>query len=169
MALGRRGPPPQPTHLRLLRGNPSRRPVNRNEPQPARAAEIPAPPDFLTGYAREEWARIAPELFRLGLLTIVDEPALAAYCTSFATFRTAVETLAKMGEADPVSRALMIKTVKGGATQNPLFLTARQAANDMLRVAAEFGMTPAARSRLNSPFGPPPGPSKFDGLMGPRA
>jgi len=29
-----RGPPPKPTYLRILEGNPSKRPLNRNEPQP---------------------------------------------------------------------------------------------------------------------------------------
>lgn len=28
------GPPKTPTHLRLVRGNPSKRPINKNEPQP---------------------------------------------------------------------------------------------------------------------------------------
>ncbi|POV37403.1 phage terminase small subunit P27 family, partial [Enterobacter cloacae complex sp. ECNIH16] len=29
------GPPKTPTHLRLVRGNPSKRPINENEPKPA--------------------------------------------------------------------------------------------------------------------------------------
>jgi hypothetical protein len=32
--MGRRGPPPQPTKLRLLSGNPGKRPLPRAEPQP---------------------------------------------------------------------------------------------------------------------------------------
>lgn len=28
------GPPKTPTHLRLVRGNPSKRPINENEPKP---------------------------------------------------------------------------------------------------------------------------------------
>ncbi len=30
------GPPKTPTHLRLVRGNPSKRPINENEPKPTR-------------------------------------------------------------------------------------------------------------------------------------
>ena len=43
----------------------------------------------------------------------------------------------------------MIKTTNGNAIQNPLVGTANKAATDMVRFAAEFGMTPSARSRIN--------------------
>jgi phage terminase small subunit len=60
----------------------------------------------------------------------------------------------------------VVKTSKETAVENPLFLAVRQSAADVLKFSAEFGMTPAARVRLNNPFGPPPGPGKFDGLLG---
>jgi phage terminase small subunit len=47
---------------------------------------------------------------------------------------------------------------------NPLVKIARGAAADMLRFAAEFGLTPVARSRL-SVAGRLSGPGKFDGLL----
>ena len=48
--------------------------------------------------------------------------------------------------------------------QNPLVLTARQAAGDMVRFAAEFGFSPAARSRISNIDGEDP-ESKFSGLL----
>ncbi|KAB0993994.1 phage terminase small subunit P27 family, partial [Cronobacter sakazakii] len=39
------GPPKTPTHLRLVRGNPSKRPINKNEPQPP-AGVPPTPKHF---------------------------------------------------------------------------------------------------------------------------
>ena len=39
------GPPKTPTHLRLVRGNPSKRPINENEPKPA-AGVPPTPKHF---------------------------------------------------------------------------------------------------------------------------
>ena len=47
---------------------------------------------------------------------------------------------------------------------NPLLKIARHAADDMLTVAAEFGLTPRARSHLNV-AGRVSGPGKFDGLL----
>jgi len=42
----------------------------------------------------------------------------------------------------------LIKTSNGNAIQNPLVGTANKAAADMMRYAAEFGMTPSARTRI---------------------
>ena len=53
-----------------------------------------------------------------------------------------------MAEKDQLTGGLMIKTSNGNAIQNPLVGTANKAAADMMRYAAEFGMTPSARSRL---------------------
>jgi len=162
-----RGPRPLPTNWKVLRGNPGKRPINKGEPKPVKPPDIPNPPDYLDGYAAEEWRRVAPELYRLGLLTVFDYPTLAIYCASVQTFRTALEALALMAENDPNFSGLIVKTAKGGVMQNPLFLCARQSAGDMVRYAGEFGMTPAARSRIRGlAQGFPGGLSKFDGLIG---
>jgi P27 family predicted phage terminase small subunit len=153
------GPPPQPTHLRLLRGNPSKR-AFRPEPQPERPAEPPEAPAFLVDYARDEWYRVVGELHRLKLLTVVDTSSVAAYCTAYARWRTAAEALAKLEELNPVPAGLIIKRA-----QNPLVRIAGRAAADMLKYACQFGFTPVARARIAAgPFNQPPG--KFYGLLG---
>ena len=45
-------------------------------------------------------------------------------------------------------RGLLSKSAAGTPLQSPLVLTIRHAANDMVRYAAEFGLTPAARTRI---------------------
>jgi phage terminase small subunit len=70
------GPPPTPNVIKLLKGNPGRRPI-RAEPAPSRPAEAPPPPTFLAGYACDEWFRVAPELHALGLLTAMIAPLAA--------------------------------------------------------------------------------------------
>jgi P27 family predicted phage terminase small subunit len=161
------GPRPTPTYLKLLRGNPGKRAVNKGEPQPERPLAVPEPPAYLGAYGAEEWRRVAPEMFRLGLLTVVDLHVFAAYCLAYESWRAAREALARVAEHDPAFSGLIIKTAKGTAMENPLFLAARQSAADMLKFAAEFGMTPAARSRISAGISlAPPAPSKFDGLIG---
>ena len=139
-----------PTYLKLIRGNPGKRPLQKNEPKPVRPAEPPDPPSFLTGYAAEEWGRISVEAYRLGLLTNLDLMALSAYCDAYERWRTAKETIAAMAERDPILRGLIVKTQSGGAAPNPLVWIAAGAARDMVRFAGEFGMTPAARSRISA-------------------
>jgi P27 family predicted phage terminase small subunit len=160
------GPPPTPNVVKLLRGNPGKRRVGA-EPEPQIPESVPEPPPFLTGYAADEWWRVAPELHRLRLLTIADVMRFAAYCQAYAHWRTAEEALARMGERDQATSGLLIKTSSGDATQNPLVGIARRAAADMVRFAGEFGMSPAARARISAGIGyePPPG-GKFDGLLG---
>jgi P27 family predicted phage terminase small subunit len=157
------GPPPQPIALRLLRGNPSKRPIQKGF-GPPRPPAPPSPPDFLTGYAREEWDRIAPGLHLFGLLSDVDVMPLAAYCESFKRWKTAVEALDKVAVLDPNMHGLLVKGSEGQARPNPLIRIAAEAAIDMIRVAGEFGFSPAARSRIA--MGPRPGPGKFDGFLG---
>ena len=162
------GPPPTPLHLRLLRGNPSKRPL-RAEPEPAQPATCPDPPPFVTGYAADEYWRVAPELHKLGLLTVVDLMPACAYCVSYSRWRTAEETLARMAESDPVTHALLIKSSDGNPRRNPLVKIAADAAADMVSYAGEFGMTPVARSRIAAGVGgQPPSRGKFDGLLAGR-
>ena len=58
------GPPPTPTNLKLLRGNPGKRKLNANEPDPEPA--IPPCPSHLDKVAKKEWRRISKELLALG-------------------------------------------------------------------------------------------------------
>jgi P27 family predicted phage terminase small subunit len=159
------GPPPTPLHLRLLRGNPGKRAL-RPEPEPARGEACPDPPPFVVGYAADEWWRVAPELWRLGLLRITDTAALSVYCVSYSRWRTAEETLARLAESDPTTSALLIKATDGNPRRNPLVKIAADAADAMIRFAGEFGLTPVARSRLAAGVGGRlPGVGKFDGLL----
>jgi phage terminase small subunit len=50
--------------------------------------------------------------------------------------------------------------------QNPLQRIAVNAANDMIRYAAEFGLTPAARARVAGGIVGRAMSGKFDGLLG---
>ena len=161
------GPKPIPTTLKVLRGNPGHEKLNKNEPKPALLPQVPEPPPFLEGYAREEWNRLITELHRLQLVTMADINPLAAYCMAYHRWRTAEESLAEMAKRDLISKGLMIKTVGGNAIQNPLVGTANRAANDMVRYASEFGLTPAARARISAgPFDDGGSQvSKFSGLL----
>jgi P27 family predicted phage terminase small subunit len=125
--------------LHVLRGNPSKKKI-RPELKFRKDGTIPAPPRFIgTGLAREEWLRIAPEVHRLGLLTAADLHPFAVYCIAFERWVKAEEQVAD---------DFTIVTEKGNVIQNPVLGVARRAALDMLRAAAEFGLTPASRSRI---------------------
>jgi P27 family predicted phage terminase small subunit len=155
-----------PVRLKLLRGNPGQRRI-RDSFDPAPPPEPPRPPPFLTGYALQEWNRITPGLTLFKLLTELDVMSLASYCMSYQHWREAEELLAQLAAVDEKARGLLVRGSKGQARSNPLFEISRQAANDMIRAAAEFGFSPAARSRIAlgvGGFSRPPA-SKFAGLI----
>ena len=145
MITGRK---PKPTQLKLVTSNPGKRQVNRKEAKTK--AVIPMPPHHLTADAVEEWNRVATELYNLGILSEIDRAALAAYAMAYGRWVQAERAIAKMAEKDQLTGGLMIKTSNGNAVQNPLVGTANKAAADMMRYAAEFGMTPSARSRISA-------------------
>jgi P27 family predicted phage terminase small subunit len=157
------GPPPVPTNLRILRGNPSKRPL-RPELMPDVPQELPEAPAFLLPAAKAEWERIAVELYRLKLLTTLDVNVLAAYCQSYARWRAAEEELAKM--VDTPTGGLLIRSADGPRV-NPLVRIARDAGAAMVAYASQFGLGPAARARVAAGVAWREGISKFDGLLGP--
>jgi P27 family predicted phage terminase small subunit len=142
-----RGRKPSPTHLKLVKGNPGKRALNGSEPVPE--ALLPSPPAELCEDARIEWERVSVELHRIGVLTAIDRAALAAYCQAYGRWIVAERAIRKMAERDSLTAGLMIKTTNGNAVQNPLVGTANKAMADLVRYAAEFGMTPSARSRIH--------------------
>ena len=139
-----RGRRPTPTRLKMLTGNPGKRPLNEDEPKPE--AAIPDCPPELSPAARKEWDRLATELGSLRILTNLDRAALAAYCTAYALWAEATVQIEKYGA--------MIKSPQGFPIQSPYLAIANRQAEIMMRIASEFGFTPASRSRIATP--PPP-------------
>lgn len=141
-----RGPKPTPTKLKLLTGTARRHRLNAHEPRPETAQ--PDPPDHMTEAARTEWDRVVVDLVALGILTDLDRGALAAYCQAYGRWSAAETALARMAERDAVTDGLIVKTKSGNLIQNPLVGAANKAMADMVRYAAEFGLTPSARTRV---------------------
>jgi P27 family predicted phage terminase small subunit len=96
-------------------------------------------PPELPPLAREEWNRIVGELTALGVLSKFDRGALAVYCGAYALWAEAMEAVQKFGS--------MIKSPNGYPVQSPYLATLNRQADTMMRIACEFGFTPAARSR----------------------
>lgn len=136
-----RGRRPTPTRIKLLTGNPGKRPLNPHEPRPEPA--LPECPRELSPLARQEWERLSGELAKLDLVTHLDRAALAAYCGAYALWAEAMEQVQKFGT--------MVKSPTGYPIQSPYLAIANRQAEIMLRVASEFGFTPASRSRISTP------------------
>lgn len=141
------GPRPKPTALKLIQGNPGKRALNKDEPKP-KCIKFPSPPIELDANAHIEWVRVVDELRALGMVTKLDFAVLSAYCVAYSRFKVASESLNRIADKDPMFSGLLIKTKQGNWIQNPLLGVVRRASLDMVRFAAELGMTPSSRSRI---------------------
>lgn len=148
------GRKPKPTHLKVLTNNPGKRPLNKNEPEPD--IEIPSPPDFLSNDALIEWGKVTEQLYILGLLTRIDRSVISAYCQAYGRWAEAERLIGMTG--------LTYKSPKTGfMMQSPYLAVANKAMEQMCKYAAEFGMTPSARSRVQAN---PPKEKKKKGFAG---
>ena len=125
--------------LRLMRGNPGKRKINRAEPQPA-PLSLECPAMLRDPEARAEWDRVAPGLVASGQVTTVDRALLVGYCQKWAQWQAL--------EAAAADHAFIVKGPNGQPLANPALSLAFKAFNLLIRSAAELGMTPSARSKV---------------------
>jgi P27 family predicted phage terminase small subunit len=93
--------------------------------------KAPNPPAWLTKEAKAEWKRVLPYLVEAGYLVEVDLAGITNYCVAVGR----VQEIEKQFQAGGFDTKLF-------GVQNRAMQTARQ-------LAAEFGISPVARSRLN--------------------
>jgi P27 family predicted phage terminase small subunit len=136
-----RGRRPKPTRIKVLTGNPGKRPLNKYEPRPNPV--VPDCPPELGPAAQREWGRLVRELSSLNMVTQLDRAALATYCGAYALWAEATEAIQKFGA--------MVKSPTGYPMQSPYISIANRQAEIMMRIASEFGFTPASRSRISVP------------------
>lgn len=147
MAL--RGRPNKPTALKVLEGNPGKRPINQHEPKPLPIA--PKPPTWMAPEAKTMWKHLSPQLENLGLLTIIDGYSLAAACQSYATWAKCERYLKKNG------LTLEIKKIDDEGNEYTSYIQQRpevsignKALLAFRSFCVEFGLTPASRCRINT-------------------
>ena len=138
-----RGRKPKPSALRVLEGNPGKRPIN-NEPSPEPG--IPPAPAHLSEQAKKAWAGVSVKLDKIGVLTEVDDWALEMLCENYAEILDLRAEIKKDGRFQTV-------TNKNGDTRTVNHPAATQLADAERRFKAmleQFGLTPSARVRVKA-------------------
>jgi len=131
--------PRKPTILKVLEGNPGKRPLPENEPKPAPIA--PKCPAHLDKQARREWKRVIALLEPLGLINKLNMAALAAYCQVYSRWIEAEKLIRKHG--------MIVESPNGYPQLSPYMTIANKSLNQMKSYMVEFGMTPASMSRID--------------------
>lgn len=141
--MAQRGRKPTPTAMKVLEGNPGKRQLNTNEPEPEKKA--PRCPSWLEEEAKKEWKRLSKQMEQLGILTQVDMTAFAGYCQAYARWKDAEEFITKHGT--------IVKTPSGYWQQVPQVSIAQTYLKIMIKFCEQFGLTPSSRSRIVSSEG----------------
>lgn len=157
--MGRRGPPPIPTALKLLRGNPGGRKLTP-ELEPKAPKGHPGCPSGLGRAARVEWRRIVPILAEMQILSTADRAVIAAYCQ---TWQRWLEFEKAIEEHGPT-----FVTEKGYVCQRPEVSMAKSHAALLRQLAGELGLSPSARSGVKIPLPKPKVDATEDLLFGKR-
>lgn len=136
------GRPPVPTAIKIMRGNPGRRPMPKREPKPQLIVGA-KPPSWVRGRARRAWSQISVLLIDMRVLTVADVPALSLLCNVLAEYIEASEAVRKFGMTYESS------------TQNGTIIRPRPevaiAADSWRRAMAamvQFGLTPSSRAKV---------------------
>lgn len=137
--MGKRGPAPKPTKLRIIEGNRSRRPLPTNEPEP-KAVESMCCPRWLEGEARREWRRVQRVLRDMGLLTEADRSVIAAYCQEYGEVVEATRDVKRFGAYSVTPKGYMMDSAPA--------LRRSRAVRAMHRLAQSLGLSPSARVGL---------------------
>jgi P27 family predicted phage terminase small subunit len=135
--MGRRGPAPTPTKVKLLHGEtrPSR--VNYREPIPS--SGLPRMPGDMDPEAKRVWRRIIRTMGDTGVIRAVDQDVLRCYC----------ESVSRYIQAMRLYSGPLLKSDRG-PVRNPLHQIVRENSDAVRQFARELGLSPSSRSGLLS-------------------
>jgi len=147
--MGIRGRKPISPALKIAAGNPGKQTLNTDEPKPRPISAfdlVQRHSQDMSEAALEFWLDIGPVLEECGVITEMDWPMAILMCESYATYVKCTRVLNEIGAT--------MTTEKGYEVPRPEVAMARRALKDCESLMVNFGMSPAARTRVKvSPEG----------------
>lgn len=137
--MGKRGPAPMPTAMKLLHGERRSSRLNLAEPRPRPA--LPKRPADLSPAAAVVWRRVIREVGATGVIAAADTDILRCYCEAVARYQVVASALE---QSTPLVRGAR----SGELVKNPLHQLVRDNADLVRAFGGELGLTPASRTRL---------------------
>jgi P27 family predicted phage terminase small subunit len=152
--MGMRGPVGKPPELKLLEGNRGNRAIDLTAMFRPEVGAPPMPRD-LSRDGRKAWKRLAPELLRYNLLSVMDADALEDLCETIGLIKVlrrsinATQELLRARGEDPAG-AIEVATPKGMRIQSPTYQALNREREKLRSWLSEFGLTPAQRARVTT-------------------
>jgi len=139
-----RGRPPKPTLLRAIDGNAGKRALHTNEPDPPAIFHAPAPEHLTDPCARKLWDELVPQLGRWVGMSELDLLGLELLCAAYGRMHVALDAIKGHG-----STTYQVKGRNGTQIKTrPEYHIAQSEHALVKSLMAEYGLSPAARTRL---------------------
>ena len=149
--MGARGPKSTPRAILKKRGS-HRADQVKNQPTPESGR--PRCPRWLSARAKIVWKELLPQLEDMGLLAKVDRFALVRYVTMLDRWEQSEKFIMQHGATYPFYGKEVDsqtgKKVAVGFKMFPQVKIAKELADQLLRIEASFGLSPSARTRINT-------------------
>jgi len=133
------GNPKIPDEIKELKGTDRKHRKLENKMQAVYILSDIDAPENLTGAEVKIWHGLIPRLQKVGIFTMTDIDSVIMYCVEYARYIDCHVKLKKQG--------LLIEK-NGNKVANPLLKISNEAIKNVMRLSIEFGMTPAARTRV---------------------
>lgn len=147
------GRTPTPDYLKLVTGNPGRRPLDA---EPAAPGTFPQPtrPEFLDEVALAHWDRTVPLLAQHGFVDARHQVVLEKLCSAYSRWRFAELKIRQLSDKQAASGddagGLVTKT-HNGFEQFSQWLNISNKMHELLKACeVELGLTPAAQARVKA-------------------
>lgn len=147
---------PKPTALKVLQGNPGKRPLNQAEPKPP-SGEVVMPGE-LSQAGRVVWGRLSPIARAMGTLTTADVEAFKTLCE----LQASLDMAARMKDS-PEFAVVTVSDDGAVMAAHPVFSLELKYAPVIRPYYERFGLEPAGRSRIQLPEKAPT--SKWAGML----
>ncbi len=139
------GRPRKPTAVKVMEGTYRADRSIPDEVAPELLASIPDPPEGLGDWGCREWHTVCRWLHDVGNLASTDLSLLAMYCNEIDNYWQYDALVKSKGAVFPI-RDKTGQVIN--ARRSPYTVLRREAQEQALRLASQFGFTPAARTRM---------------------
>lgn len=134
-------------HLKAVQG--TNRPSRENKQAPESPKQIPEMPQGLTTRAKKYWGELVELLHEMGVITLADKSVLELLCETYAEWKSLNHTI-KTSYKGKTSYLTITKDGSEMYRGYPEVSQRADAARRFQSLLSEFGLTPAARSKVTA-------------------
>ena len=139
------GRKPKAREIQILEGRDKKNPARFKDEVPQTVKREPEMPAHFDEHATEAWTKLREIMVASAMWSASYQVTLELYCETYSNYRRAVELVRISGQA-------LRSTNPDGSIElkrNPYSVELHRYKEELIRLSAEFGLTPSSRSRIS--------------------